>query len=182
MASKPRLASHVGRYTARMKLVQPLIAIVALAFSLSAFAQWQWIDKAGRKVFSDRPPPVDVPEKNILKQPGMAPLAAEVPASNVPVAATPPGSAPKGTGEDKELAEKKKQAADAEAAKRRQEEERVARAQADNCNRARQAKAGLDAGVRLSRLNEKGEREFLDEGGRAAEAQRLQGIIDENCK
>lgn len=165
-----------------MKLVQPLIAIIVLAFSLSALAQWQWIDKAGRKVFSDRPPPVDVPQKNILKQPGMAPLAAEVPASNVPTAATPSGAAPKGTGEDKELAEKKKQAADAEAAKRRQEEERAARAQADNCNRARQAKAGLDAGVRQMRINEQGEREFLDEAGRAAEAQRLQGIIDESCK
>lgn len=182
MALQPGLASHVGRYTARMKLVQPLIAIAALALSLSAFAQWQWVDKAGRKVFSDRPPPVDVPEKNILKQPGMAPLTAEMPASTAPTTATPPGAALKGTGEDKELAEKKKQAADAETAKRRQEEERVARAQADNCNRARQAKAGLDAGVRQMRINEKGEREFLDETGRAAEAQRLQGIIDDNCK
>ncbi|MEA3393030.1 MAG: DUF4124 domain-containing protein [Pseudomonadota bacterium] len=163
-----------------MKLVQPLIAIIALAFSLSAFAQWQWIDKAGRKVFSDRPPPVDVPEKNILKQPGMSAPAVETPASNTP--ATPAASATKATGEDKELAEKKKQAADAETARRRQEEERVARAQADNCNRARQAKASLDAGVRQMRINEKGEREFLDEGGRASEAQRLQGIIDENCK
>ncbi|WP_066709342.1 DUF4124 domain-containing protein [Curvibacter delicatus] len=163
-----------------MKLVQPLIAITALAFSLSAFAQWQWIDKAGRKVFSDRPPPVDVPEKNILKQPGMSAPAVETPASNT--TATPAASATKATGEDKELAEKKKQAADAETARRRQEEERVARAQADNCNRARQAKASLDAGVRQMRINEKGEREFLDEGGRASEAQRLQGIIDENCK
>lgn len=180
MAPKPRLARRLGRYTARMKLVQPLIAIIALAFSLSAFAQWQWIDKAGRKVFSDRPPPVDVPEKNILKQPGMSAPAVETPASNTP--ATPAASATKATGEDKELAEKKKQAADAETARRRQEEERVARAQADNCNRARQAKASLDAGVRQMRINEKGEREFLDEGGRASEAQRLQGIIDENCK
>lgn len=163
-----------------MKLVQPLIAITALAFSLSAFAQWQWIDKAGRKVFSDRPPPVDVPEKNILKQPGMSAPAVETPASNTPAA--PAASAAKATGEDKELAEKKRQAADAETARRRQEEERVARAQADNCSRARQAKASLDAGVRQMRINEKGEREFLDEGGRASEAQRLQGIIDENCR
>jgi exopolysaccharide biosynthesis predicted pyruvyltransferase EpsI len=121
-----------------------------------------------------------VPEKNILKQPGMSAPAIETPASNTP--ATPAASATKATGEDKELAEKKKQAADAETARRRQEEERVARAQADNCNRARQAKASLDAGVRQMRINEKGEREFLDEGGRASEAQRLQGIIDENCK
>lgn len=168
-------------YTARMKLFQPLIAATLFAMSLSATAQWQWIDKDGHKVFSDRPPSSDVPEKNILKRPGSQLKIADTPASSAPAAAAP-GTAAKPSGEDKELAERKKQATDAEAAKRRQEEERIARAQADNCNRARQAKAGVDAGVRLSRINEKGEREFLDDAGRAAEAQRLQGIIDENCK
>jgi hypothetical protein len=32
-------------------------------------AQWQWIDKDGRKVYSDRSPPSDIQEKNILKRP-----------------------------------------------------------------------------------------------------------------
>jgi hypothetical protein len=164
-----------------MKFFKPLLFAAAIAIALPAFAQWQWLDKDGRKVFSDRPPPNDIPEKNILKQPGSRLRAMDVPASGAP-AATAPSPAARPTGEDKELAEKKRQATDAEAAKRRQEDERAARAQADNCNRARQAKAGLDAGVRLSRINEKGEREFLDDAGRAAEAQRLQSIIDESCR
>lgn len=181
MATQTCVKARGDGYTARMKLFPPLIAATLLAISLSATAQWQWIDKDGRKVFSDRPPSSDVPEKNILKQPGSRLKIADTPANSAPAAAVP-GTAVQPAGEDKALAEKKKQAADAETAKRRQEEERIARAQADNCNRARQAKAGVDAGVRLSRINEKGEREFLDDAGRAAEAQRLQGIIDENCK
>ena len=75
-----------------------------------------------------------------------------------------------------------KQAADADAAKRKAEEERVAKIQADNCARARQAKVGVDSGVRMARTNEKGEREFFDDAMRAEEAQRLQGMIDQNCK
>ncbi|WP_216088085.1 DUF4124 domain-containing protein, partial [Shigella flexneri] len=55
----------------------------------------QWVDKDGRKVFSDRPPPVDVPAKNILKQPGgslqPAPRPQAAPADAV--AGTQPGAA-----------------------------------------------------------------------------------------
>lgn len=163
-----------------MKSPRPLICMALCLYALAASAQWQWLDKDGRKVFSDRAPPSDIPEKSILKRPGrqgaaLAPL--DPPAS--PVAASN-SAAP--TGLDKSLQEKKKQAADAEAAKRKVEEERNARLMAENCGRAQQAKAGLDAGGRISRINEKGEREFFDEAAIAAEGQRLQTIINENCK
>jgi hypothetical protein len=143
------------------------------------------VDRDGTKVFSDLPPPADVPEKNILRKPGMrgrsvaAPAAAAKPA---PDAATQAAAGMSKPGElDKELQEKKKQAADAEAAKRKAEEERVAKAKAENCARARQAKAGLDGGMRIARTNEKGEREFLDDAKRAEEASRTQAIIDQDC-
>lgn len=80
------------------------------------------------------------------------------------------------------MQEKLKQAEAAEAAKRKAEEERMARARAENCTRATQAKMGLDAGGRMSRLNENGEREFFDDAMRAAEAERLQGIINSDCR
>jgi len=54
-----------------MKMHRFLLAAAACCFCLSATAQWQWLDKDGRKVFSDRPPPADVPDKNILAQPNM---------------------------------------------------------------------------------------------------------------
>jgi hypothetical protein len=181
------------RYTAGMKLIQTLIFSAACILSLSASAQWQWIDKDGHKVFSDRPPSSDVPEKNILKRPrqyGKAtgvPAAAALPTPDASGAtAQAQGGTSKPAGADKELMDKKKQAekqaADAEAAKRKAEEERVAKIQAENCSRARQSLAGISSGVRMTRTNEKGEREFLDDAARAEEARRTQAVIDQDCK
>jgi hypothetical protein len=158
-----------------MNMIRPLIVLAACLYALTASAQWQWLDKDGRKVFSDRPPPADVPDKNILKRPTGRSVAPAGPAPTV-------APASQATGIDKALQEKRKQAEDAEAAKRKAEEEQNARVRAENCSRAKQAKAGLDSGARVARINEKGEREFLDEAGLSSESQRMQTIIDENCR
>ena len=166
---------------------------LALFGAVAAQAQWQWIDKDGRNVFSDRPPTSDVLEKNILKRPGgqraaavaAAPDAAAGPpqgaASSAAGGSAAPGNVPKLSSVDKELEEKKKKTADAEAAKRKADEERVAKAKADNCARARQAKATIDSGVRIARTNDKGEREVMEDAARAAEAKRVQGVITSDC-
>ena len=86
------------------------------------------------------------------------------------------------TGEDKALQAKRKQAEQAESAKQQAEQERIARQQAENCQRARLARVGLDAGGRIARVNEKGEREFLDESGIAAERQRIDAIVASDCQ
>ena len=57
------------RYTRRMNSIRALLVALACAVPVVCIAQWQWVDKDGRKVFSDQPPPPDVPAKNILKQP-----------------------------------------------------------------------------------------------------------------
>ena len=44
-----------------MKLKSALILGVLSAVSLVAAAQWQWLDKDGHKVFSDRAPPPETP-------------------------------------------------------------------------------------------------------------------------
>lgn len=168
-----------------MKPTHFFVALVACLVSLSSVAQWQWIDSSGRKVFSDRPPGSEVPEKNILKQPSSRAKNNEASASAPPPAGAgvaPLAAAKPAEGVDKGLMEKKKQADAAEAAKRKTEEDRIASAKAENCNRARQAKAGLDSGARISRINEKGEREFLDDTARAAEAQRHQSVMDSDCR
>jgi hypothetical protein len=162
-----------------MNMIRPLIVLAACLYALTASAQWQWLDKDGRKVFSDRPPPADVPDRNILKRPGSRGPALPVPAA--PVAPAAASAAPQ-AGVDKGLQEKRQQAEAAEAAKRKEEEERNARVRAENCSRAQQAKSGIDSGARIARVNEKGEREFLDEAGLSAESQRLQTIINENCR
>ena len=62
------------------------------------------------------------------------------------------------------------------------EEARVAQVRAENCARAKQAKASLDSGVRMAVTNAKGEREIMDDAARAAESKRIQGIIASDCK
>ena len=175
-----------------MKMHKFLLLALACTWSLGASAQWQWIDKDGRKVFSDRAPPLDIPEKSILKQPGgnLGTSAAAKPvqpadSSEPAAAATPPTpklpASTAGSGKDKELEEKKAQAEAAEAAKKKAEDEKIAKAKEDNCTRARQAKATFESGRLITHSNAKGERVFLDDATRAAESKRIDGIIATDC-
>lgn len=164
-----------------MKIRSALFTLVFIGVCSSAMAQWQWLDKDGRKVFSDRPPPTDIPEKSILKRPGGVMRAPEV----QDAAPAAPAAAPLPSG-DKELEAKKKQlekqTADAEAAKRKTEEDRIAKAKLESCTRAREAMNNFNSGVRISRTNESGEREILDDAARASERARVQSVIDSDCR
>ena len=44
------------------------------------------------------------------------------------------------------------------------------------------AKATLESGMRMARVNDKGEREVLDDAQRAAELKRVNAIIASDCK
>ena len=170
-----------------MKPIRLLLVAAAFALPAAAIAQWQWVDKNGQKVFSDQPPPADIPASSILKQPGRASgsatagaaPAAPAPAA-APVAAAPP-AAPKLPARDKALEEKKRQAEAADAEKKEQEKQQLAAMRADNCKRAKASKAMFDSGVRVARTNDKGEREIMDDAQRAAETKRLEGIIAKDC-
>jgi len=179
-----------------MKRIRLFLALAVCLCCATAQAQWQWLDKGGHKVFSDRAPPPDVPAKNILKQPGaprgaMAPVvaASDAAASGASAAAGARAevgqdlAVPKLSGVDKELAERKKQTEAAAAAKVRAEDERAQKVKADNCEGARANKALMESGVRVSlTTNAKGEREMLDDAGRAAELKRIQAVMETNCK
>jgi hypothetical protein len=162
-----------------MKLHKSFVIVLGCTLSWGAVAQWQWIDNSGSKVFSDRGPPPDIPAKNILKQPGGAPKAVPATAPTAPASAA---SAPKISGVDKALEEKKKQAEDAEAANRKAELDKNATARAENCKLAKQSKANFDSGIRIARTNDKGEREILDDTARASELKRVQDVITADCK
>lgn len=174
-----------------MKMIRTLLASALAGLCFAASAQWQWIDKDGHKVFSDRAPPADIQEKNILKRPGNRKLpvtatpdgASETDAAAAAAAAPPliPASAAKTSGLDKELEAKKKQAAEAEAAKRKAAEAEVTKAKVENCARAKQAKATFDSGVRIGQTNAAGEREIMDEAARAAEIKRINAIMARDC-
>lgn len=147
----------------------------------SVFAQWQWIDATGRKVFSDTAPPQGIPEKNILKRPhaAVAAPAVEVPAQETPAQAPKPVA--QTTGVDSKLEAKRQAEVKAEAAKRQAEDERRNQARAENCERAKRSLATLQSGVRIRTTNTKGEQEIMDDAARNAEVKRVESIVSSDC-
>jgi hypothetical protein len=150
----------------------------ALAFISLAHAQFVWIDEKGVKQFSDRGPPSSIPQKNILKAPGMstaAMLVAQKPADSAPVpsdsASKPLTMAERNAdfrkrAKEKEEREQKESAADASKA-----------AKAENCDRARSYKQSMDSGVRVSTTDKNGERSFMSDEQRTAESKKADKAI-----
>ncbi len=156
-----------------------LLAVATTLACTAAVAQWQWVDSSGRKVFSDTPPPPGIPDKDILKR---ASPAAVRPAAQAPAAPSAPApTAPQISGRDEQLEARKKQAEAQEQALKKAEADKLAKARQDNCERAKRSKAALDSGVRMATTNAKGEREIMDDAARAAEAKRVNEIIQSSC-
>ena len=175
----------------KISTTKTLIAVGLLCLSASSMAQWQWMDRSGRKVFSDHPPPADIPEKNILKRPGgmAAPLTVVSEQEEKTAAASQPASAaraPQPTASEPALTpeQKKKQKEEEarEAAKRKAEEEKIAKAKQENCQRAKTSLAALKTGIRVRTVDAKDEPTVLDDKGRAAEEARLKDVISKDCK
>lgn len=158
---------------------RPLAAGILLLVCSVASAQWVW-KEGERKVFSDTAPPASVPEQNIIKRPGSGGSVSRS-APVAPPASAEPSAAPQLPTVDKELEARKKQTQQTEEAQKKVEDQRIAKARAEDCARAKQAKITLDSGVRLATTNAKGEREVMDDKARAAEARRLDEVARNNC-
>ena len=180
------LLAHPAHYTSRM-LWNPiptwrwspcLAALLGLAmFATAAQAQWTWRDKEGRITASDLPPPRDVPDKDILTRPAPRIVARPAPATSA-AASNPVAPAPV----ERELEARKKAAEAERAAQTKTDDAKQAAARADNCRRARAQLAAMDSGQRIARLNDKGEREVLDDKGRAEESRRAREVMASDCR
>ena len=176
-----------------------LAAALLAALPSPAEAQWRWKDANGRVTVSDRPPPREVPEKDILSRPtsaaqrrAVAPAAeaasaaASGPAGStgalVPASAASAASAGAPSGLQAEVEARRKRAEQEQAARAKAEEEKLAGQRAENCRRARTQVATLESGQRVARVNEKGEREILDDKARADEMRTARAVVASDCR
>lgn len=163
-----------------------LAALFAVGLSLPAEAQWKWKDKSGRVQYSDLPPPSAVSDAEILQRPNGSASRKQPPAfateASQPASAAAPAAASGPARVEPELEAKRRKAAEDEAAKRRAEEEKLKAARADNCQRAKGQLRALEDGMRMARVNDKGEREILDDKGRAEEIKRARDVVSSDCK
>ncbi|HEX3140748.1 MAG TPA: DUF4124 domain-containing protein [Rhizobacter sp.] len=164
---------------------------MTVSLSSPAFAQWKWKDKSGHVQYSDLPPPQSVSDADILqrpagsaarKAPAFAPNSSQAAVAAMAASGTLPSASAPAQGAEPELEAKRRKAAEEEAAKRHAEEEKQKLARADNCQRAKAQLRALDEGMRMARVNEKGEREILDDKGRAEESKRARDIVSSDCK
>jgi hypothetical protein len=142
-----------------------------------------WKDDAGRNVYSDTPPPPSVPRSRILKSPNISAAAAPAaaPAGDAKGADAKKDDRPK-TLAERDADSKKRNAEAAEKTKAANEKSADEKDSAQRCTELRNQLASLQSGQRMSRTNDKGEREVLDDSARAQMAERTQADIAKTCK
>lgn len=173
-----------------MKWLPLLLAGLALT-AISGLSQaeiYKWKDKEGNVRYSDTPPPSNIKQEPITgkKKPitptGKAPLSPLTPVDSavaVPAVTIPKDIELPKNAEDVD-AEKRRQNAETEK-RNKQEKEAEAKRKTENCSAAKANMQSYTQGGRVYKMNEKGEREYLDEKGFAAGREKAQQEINENC-
>jgi hypothetical protein len=156
-------------------------AMLCFGTATAQAANWKYRDAQGRIVVSDLPPPAGVQDKDILERPTTVVRRAPAPTAAASAAATAAPTA-LAQGNDPELEARRKKAAAEQEQKQKVEQEKDAAQRGENCSRAKSHLAALGDGLRIARTNDKGEREILDDKGRADEMQRARQVIASDCK
>jgi len=148
--------------------------------TLPAAAQWKWKDARGQVVISDTPPPRDIPESNVLQKPALVVQRAST--TLTPAASAPALETVAKAKVDPELEARRKKTETEQSERVKAEEQKLAAQRADNCKRAKTYVETLESGIRLTRRNENGEQEYLDDQQRAAEMQRARQAVSTDCR
>jgi hypothetical protein len=152
---------------------------------LAQAEMYKWKDKNGVTHYTDTPPPSNIKQEALGSKKATKPTASSTPA---PVANAQPAPAKDAK---KEIAGKEESTAD-EAAKKRQEnaeiekrnkqeKEAQAKLKEENCKAAKSNLASYQQGGRVYKMNEKGEREYMDDAGLKEGANKAQGEVNEYC-
>ena len=170
----------------KLALSMTLVGLALPVAALPAHAQWVWKDESGHTVISDQAPPKTVPLSRIVKSP-RARATADVNTAAKEVDAKEGDKKDGKSDAQKNLAErdleyKKRQKEIAEADQKQQAEAAKAQAMQENCTAMRGNMAALQAGGRMARVNEKGDRYYLDDAQRQGEIAKTQTQIGQFCK
>ena len=137
-----------------------IVVALACAFAAAASAQqYKWTDKNGRVQYGDAPP-------------------AGVKAT--PLRPTPPAPAAAAKPAQPDAAKKAQQAA--KDRDKLAQDQQTAQVKKENCARAQDYLRNLQSGQRLSGIDSKGERYYLDEAQIAQETAKAQRGVQEWCK
>ena len=165
-------------------LLAGLVLLTALP-TLSQADIYKWKDKDGVMRYSDTPPPSNVKleyigNKKVTKPTGKDPLSVVTGAQPAPVAAQPV-AVPMPSASAEETAAKLRQKTAEVEKNNKQEKEAQAKIKAENCRAAKANLASYEQGGRIYKMNEKGEREYLDDAGLKQGAEKARVDVAKNC-
>jgi len=153
-----------------MDKVRCTLFLAALAAAAPASAQvYKCVDASGKTVYLQSPCPAGQSSKVISRQ---------APADEAPPAPKPGAKAPL----TPEQAYQKRQKERAEADKKTADESADARRKQEACQRAREALVRFESGGRISSVDSKGERYFLEDSQIAQEKAKAQAAVNEWCR
>jgi len=159
----------------------PGLALLAAAMSLAAAAHaqvYKCVDANGKTVYSQVPCPSGEKSKVLKKDAPAAPAAA-------------PSTAAKDAKKDKsgplspaeaDMEFRKRQQEKAKADKEAADKSAQASQQQENCQNARSSLAQYEQGGRISKVDEKGERYYLDDNQIAQEREKMRALVSQFCK
>jgi Domain of unknown function (DUF4124) len=152
-----------------------IAAAILLAAATVTAQVYRWVDKDGKVQFTDVPPPANATKaepKKVLDAPGGA-AAAATPSPQKSIAE-----------QAKEFDKRRKEQAKSgdEKAKKDEEAKKNADIDSENCRNAKSALRDLETGRPINRTAESGERYYLSEEQRQAEAARAREIAGNACK
>jgi hypothetical protein len=156
-------------------------ALALAALSASAQSIWKWRDANGTVQVSDHPPPPGTPPQNILSRPGGSPAPVAMPEEAPASGAAAPAAA--GHGSEDALSRKKAELEKQKADQAKAQQDAAQRAQREQqCHAAQEQLRALQSGQRLTRMNAQGEREFIDDAGRAQMEQQATAVAAQACR
>ena len=152
-----------------------MAGVIGAGLADGALAQtYKWTDANGKIQYSDKPP-TDGAAKSVTEVKRSSSIATS------PASATDKSARPL-TPAEQEQAFRKRQIEGQESAQKQAKADGDRKFREEQCGRARQALAGLEAGGRQVRYDAKGERMFLDDAQIERERGRAKSDVDSLCK
>lgn len=157
----------------RMAAIMGALGLLLAAGTVQA-QLYHYKDANGRMVYSDSPPPPNIPAGNIMKAPKMGSAAASAPASDAPAAADKDKkTGPKSVAEQ-EADYKKRQADDAKKAKENSDKVAQEDARKTRCAALQNNLTAMQAGQRLRKYDAAGNPYFVEDAERASDIAKAQ--------
>lgn len=161
------------------------VLVLSLLPLLAGAEVYKWRDKDGSIKYSDTPPPTNVKVEAVGKKAVKPVQAAPIPSGEIqsaPQGATDKAATKAENAKDPaQDAAKLKQRNDEIEKKNKAEKEAQAKIKAENCKAAKANYELYKQGGRVTRMNEKGEREYLDDKQLQDGATEAERLIRENC-